>query len=383
MNLRKILSLMVILSILFCNAFASDITITGEKNPSEEFKLITKSIPDEYLEYAKENFESLVMTNITDKGDKDFYGKDIKGFKTGKGFQMYTFSDGSLSETDIYYIPVLENKQIIGFLAVSQNDDGKMIACFSKYFAEEMNLFMKRNMKKADFVIFSNNNDICITDGKTVSELHDSDGQANVNDIRSKVLNQYKELDTSEQNNILDTTENDNSTTRQSAISITSVTPESGYIYMSIVRNSGSNCLKATIAAITNYKKGTSLTINDVINYYNTLSGDWITRAIQCYLHYNFSWADYTSPLTYEEVKSFISADNPIHCHFRTTDSSSAHAVAIRGYKRYSSGTRTYSLADPNYGSYVSITGQDYGEDCFLIIGSTKYYWEEIIDYQE
>jgi hypothetical protein len=340
--------------------------------------LIAFGIPDFNTLYVNDNANSLIQSLKNNPEAYGFNSQELNLLTLGKGFEVYLLENGSIKNTDIYYIPLLYNETIRGFISVKEISSGQFSATISKAFADELNSLERSNGSK--YMLVQANDEMLAINDNNISKLakytYDINQPIeNVTDITSKVKDDISSKKLNE-NNLLESPQSIvSSTNNLSMVSPLSGPYLSNDLPISIVLQSGQpTCWAATIAAITNYLKGTAKTAIGVATQYPSDGSMDSCRTI--YAAYSEFVSNNLFSFPWSTVTGSIDLGLPMHTFWLNSTHTVGHSMTLKGYYSDYTGIKSYAMIDPNFNYYVEITGNDTGTNVHYQLGSYDLIWQ-------
>lgn len=381
--IKKVSFLVVITLVLM---IFNSMAFAGIENLENDSLYISSTeIPSDVINYAQENFHHLITSVKNDLDFHKFSKVEIDKFMLGTPFNIYNYHDQSLEKSNVYYFPVLCNNKIKALLAVALIEENQYVANFSKYYAENLEKLKLKSSKQKPFrIVDIGKNIVAINDDYyeiLESPKHskvDIDGK-DLEDIRKKIKLRKNSEDIFDLIKKITTTNTSNISYRSAGIS--------NYLGVEpVLQGNHPWCGAACVAAIINYKTNESLTAECVtIEVHGSAIDEGITNseAKTVFENHGLS-ATITSPLSFSQVVTEIDDDDPIFMQMQRTKSDGTkayHGLVLRGYYRlyYHPYPMTYSIINPWYDSYVTITANSNGSNVTYITGSRTYTWYKTI----
>lgn len=389
---KKLFSLLISFCLFLTLTNANVLVHAESSNDGQATQIISTEVPSNIQAYAI----SILPRHLNAvKGNTAQYGLgniDESKLVLGKPFNIYAYDNEEVTNTGIYYFPVLLNGNIEATLAITKDKNGNLSSTFSKDFSSNLNKILLNN-KNRKYRLFSINNEIrAIDDNNALLVSNDISEKKSLNEIDANTISKINRL---LENNIkekkykeysIDPLQIENNSTINSERAIQGIVDgptSSKYLSIPVVyQYSHPWCWAATCASIINYKKSYSLSASDVVKYiYGSAvdKGGTSDQDIKAYNHWGLypyydSWN-----MTWSNAKSELDGGSPIHSLWYTINGSSGHSMTVRGYEYYAdTNDKVYLLIDPNIG-YTSVIGQTYSGDCVYVLNGSNYYWSESI----
>lgn len=344
----------------------------------------TKDIPKDMDKYARDNFKNLIKSA---KRTPELYGfnkKEVNKFKLGQAFNIKRYENGNMISTDIFYLPILYKNNVRGLLAVTYDTEtNKYIANLSKSFSDGLDSIKSNKSNKETYTIVDINESIYAVNENNTVLLQESPFDNNKNKKLNIDTNSFK---AQKNDKTIQINEENTDIKLDATYSALASHVISGSIDITpVLQGDHPWCGAAATAAIINYKKGESLTAEDVtVEVHGSAVEEGITNSevIEVASNHGLT-ASQTSPLSYGAVTSDIDNDHPIYMQMQRTkeDGTKAyHALVLRGYENYINyGEIIYSVINPWYTYYVEISGAEYGSQVTYITGSRTYKWYKTV----
>lgn len=383
---KKILSLLV-----FCSFGISCIflpkTVKAQVNTQNltSIKITASSVSTEIDTYAQNEFSNQLASIETNPEQYGFNASEVSSLQLGQAFTVYNLNNDSLSATKGYYYPVLFNNTIKGILSVEKNSNGEFTSTLTKSFADKLN-----TLKNDAFTLINVNGNLFATSKNNSTLIHKGLNKASTKvsgKLSSSVLKKLNRLIQHRNDKIININ-NVPKPTRKSfspysnTNSSTNTVATAKKLPVSIVlQGSHPWCWAATAAALINYDKNTRLTAADVVNY--TFNGKLVDdggtpdEIIAAYKHWGLSATQYSTPLTYNSVTSYINNNTPINALMYYNDGSSleGHSMSLIGYSTSKNGHKTYTMIDPNENYYVSVAATSSGNNVDYNLEGYEFEW--------
>lgn len=352
-------------------------------------KIITEQIPNDVINFATSNFEAQLSSIKHDPNNKEFKTDQINSAYLGTPFKIYCYENNDINNNNnIYHFPVISNNNVIAIYTIGNFSKDEYSATFSKSFADNLNSLLKTNKTNTikiisvdnDIYALSNDKNILLSTDKTKSKSSTNDDVNKAKSIlQSKKNNNEKTVDIKKQS------ENFKIKSKSNDV-IYGYDPDAPIDYLAlpvkiVLQGDKPWCAGASCAAILNYKKGLNLSAADVIsNIYGWADpnkGLNLTQIQQVYKNYGYNI--YTkNPLSYEETKSALKSNWPINTLMVTKDNS-GHSMVLKSYYLFRDGSKYYSMIDPNYSQYVTVSAKNDGSQVYYILNNKAFYWTKSI----
>lgn len=118
---------MVVMNVFISVAFGEIIKTDNNILDDNILYVNTKEISHEMESYTHDNFKKLMKPIIKNPELYGFPKNEVEKFKLGKAFNIYRYKNNIIESTDIFYIPILHNTNIRGFLAVTYDTESKLM----------------------------------------------------------------------------------------------------------------------------------------------------------------------------------------------------------------------------------------------------------------
>ena len=333
MKLKKLIKKLVTIIAASTILITSSIGVEAESSNkiSQQYKL------DAYIESSLEGYVSLMF----DEDDMVYASKPIT---------IHNWDTGNTNKQAVF---VFDNDKIVGQLTISEIN-GEFYSSYSSPDYIDVINDMYRN--KTDFVIGSEKGYFILDTQSKTYTLHNTniknDEEENIvlSNVKTNVKNETERSSIVKCNNTVNIS---NKRSINYMAPVPHVDPDPFH---------NKTCWAACVASMTNYKKGTSYTANNVyVDCWASVSYDpnnkpsgtynWINTA---YGLYNVSLSYLNSGLTGSSVVSYISWNRPIHIGVTDTTLNAGHGLVIAGVTSTGSGGYYY-LMDTNESNYVTI----------------------------
>lgn len=382
-NLKTILSLAIAFSISV-GVTTSKVNVVNAAGISSA-KIITVQVPNDVSLFAAKEFPKQISGAAKFATEYGLDSSDATHYTLGTAFNIYNFANDYITDSGIYYFPVLYKGKIKATLAVTKSKDGSLSSTFSKGFASKLEDTLESNANK-QFRLINIDGEIRAVNDKDAILVAKDIYKDTAAEVKTETINKINYL---AKNNISKKYNEVINNITPLDMTPMVVDPGSGltgsqYLSVPIVYQCGYPwCWAATCASIINYKKGAGLYADDVVKYIYgsvvyTASGT-SKQDIQAYNHWGLYPCDYCYNETWSDAKYVLNSNNPIHSLWYPISSNNGHSMTVRGYEAYSDGSIFYLLIDPNVG-YVSVTAHTYSGDCVYSMNGTNYYWSEFMD---
>lgn len=373
---QKIISLVLILTIIFSTF---NIYAQSNKKNNDNFEITSEKVPADITKFAKKHFCNQIKDVINNPEIYRIQFKDENNIKLGKPIKLYEYKpdDDILTDDEVYYFPILENKKIIGIYVVFELKNGELSATLSKGFANELENLKSFKSDRDTFKIVKIGQSVnAVNNKRTVTLEKDKDDNFDYNKHNEKIKTKFKSKKATDE-----TIEITNANEEVSIMGSDPGAPiDYKYHYVPIVRQGYGKpwCWAATCASIINYKKGYSLSAEEVVTYVygypNTDDGGTWSEMKKAYNHWGVYPYQYGA-LSFSSTKNVLKYGNePIHVGMYSSNGF-AHSMTLRGFEEYSGGEKYYQLIDPNKSYGVSVIAYDYGYDVSYYLDGRYYYW--------
>jgi hypothetical protein len=395
-SLKKIFSLLISFCLLLSIANASVLVHAENFNDGQAAQIISIEVPSNIQAYAISILPKHLNAAKKTPIEYGLGNIDISKLVLGKPFNIYAYDNEEVTNTGIYYFPVLFNGNIEATLAITKNRNGDLSSTFSKSFSSNLNKILLNNKNKK-YRLFSINNELRAIDNNNallvsndVSEkksIREIDANT-ISKINGLIDNNIKEKKYKEYNIEPLKAENNSSMNSENIIQFDPDRPTSSkYLnvpYISqIINNVSYNwCWAATCASIITYKTTYSVTASKVVEYIykgDVDKGGTPDQDIKAYNNWHLYPYHDCWNVTWSDAIRELANGNPIHSLWYTINKSLGHSMTVRGYEYYEdTNSKVYLLIDPNIG-YISVTGQTNSGDCVYVMDGNNFYRSESI----
>jgi hypothetical protein len=389
---RKTLSVFLCINLIFLMLCTN--VLASEKGTT--LNTLSDGIPTTVQNYAIAKLGLLLEPAKSNPIGFGFQKEEVTGFVLGNGFQLYNLksdllndlSDESvLEQTNNYYFPLLYKDKVRGFLTVSVNKNGECSSTLNKSFADKFNNMIKGS--NGNFIIINSDDEVLAVDKNGKYLLDDSmkKNKNKVEDVQKNNFIKNMSLKLKNQSSIgIANTVNAVNTVDILKRMTNSNVMSSGTGYFSktlpvgVVMQVDSNgtrqpwCWAATVASITNYFKHKSLTCQNVHDAFPSCDGG-VRDVADAYLAYKLRPIAY-STLGWAETIRNIDNNYPMHVYM--AEGNLGHAMSLIGYCTDAWGGRAYTLIDPNFSSYVSVTAYDDNSNVSYSLAGHTFTWHGV-----
>ncbi|MFM1552197.1 papain-like cysteine protease family protein [Helcococcus ovis] len=379
-SLKKILSLILIFSIIFFNiSIGKVIAIENDDNKSY---IITENIEYDIKKYAESIFQKHLIALI----DAQEIKGNVSDYILGTPFKIYNV----IKNTNSTCFPIIRNSKIVLILEV-YGDKFNYLSSLSKSFSENLEILLKNmQLKSKEFILLTDGINLKAYDGENNIKLY----EIYENEHNEKFLSKNDSVDLKNKNklSLTDLTKKMNThNVGINNISMFNYNPRDISLFSSISPYEGKTlnvkgvdqgnhpwCWAATTAAMINYYKNYSLTAKRIAEYVfpnnPEQGGNWANMK-KAYNHWGL-YPTHKGVIGFNTVAWNIDRNKPMHIRLK------GHSVGLIGYQRWIpnyGGDRVLILLEPNGGVKKSVTLKN--NNFYYSLGGGSNAWVYTIEF--
>ena len=351
------------------------------KNKNCNLEIISSEVPTAIISYGKNVFGSLQLDDI------EYLDLDVKSAKDIRlCSQFQAFDDESLNPYNIYYFPVIEDKEVIAVLTVSESQsDGTLSYQFGK---DDMTYVLNTACSKYDAPVEIHLHDECYyaVNSETTDMLYSNNSANTKTSVGSEIQLCTNVTDST----IVDISMDSAFSEEIASVATTYIGKKRPVVYVNnYVSNGHGTCWASCVGALSTYYNnpstggtetdGSNIRYAAILHYGATGDIDTVKNAINYYN--NIVMTKITGSLSWSSLKTQIFTNNaPFYSQWTTSASgAAAHAMVVSGY-RYDqanpSNSSSYGIyvMDPNHGTNQLIS---YGGT--YTINGNPYTWSKTL----